>query len=412
LEIAASSFMKAKLPDRTVEVQKILVSVREEKALAMSLNEVLQTPTAASTTLSFSTPTPTSEVSIGLDRFEHADIQANLVMDTAEVKVGESFALEVELVNAGKRPALITRLEGVIPAGFIVVEKPEFYRIEESSLNLKGIQLQPLKALEVKLVLQSLKTAKLSLDPKVVYLDELGQTRLLKLKSAKIIVEEVILVDRVSTGTTHLDSLLLGGIPRGYAVALTGSPSDERELIIRNFLEAGTVEDQISFHITTEPVGLDNLLDKPRFHLFLCNPKPKVQIPDLPNVYKLLGKTDLTNLNIALLKAYRNVEKSYGKRACLDIVSDVLLHYGAEATRRWISELITDLESKGFTVLAVMDPDMHPADHATAVLNLFDGEISLTQTEDPMECRKSLRVRKLRNQDYIKNPIYITKSAI
>jgi len=37
---------------------------------------------------------------------------------------------------------------------------------------------------------------------------------------------------------------------------------------------------------------------------FSVQSKPKVQIPDLPNVYKLLGKTDLTNLNIALLKAY------------------------------------------------------------------------------------------------------------
>jgi hypothetical protein len=129
-------------------------------------------------------------------------------------------------------------------------------------------------------------------------------------------------------------------------------------------------------------------------------------------VYRLLGKTDLTNLNIALLKAYRSVEQASGKRVCLDIVSDVLLHHGAEVTRRWLSELITDLGSKGFTVLAVMDPAMHPTDQATAVSNLFDSEISLYQTEDPLECKKSLRVKKLRNQDYIKNPICLMKAFI
>ena len=56
-------------------------------------------------------------------------------------------------------------------------------------------------------------------------------------------------------------------------------------------------------------------------------------------------------------------------------------------------------------MLAVMDPKEHPPDQATTVINLFDGEIELTQTEDPLECKKSIRVKKLRNQDYIKNPI-------
>jgi KaiC/GvpD/RAD55 family RecA-like ATPase len=142
--------------------------------------------------------------------------------------------------------------------------------------------------------------------------------------------------------------------------------------------------------------------------LFLCNPKPKTQIPDLPNIYKLRSKTDLTNLSISLAKAYRNIEPSSKKRICIEIVSDVLISYNAEATRRWISELITDLGSEGFTILAVMDPKEHPPDQATTVINLFDGEIALTQTEDPLECKKSVRVKKLRNQDYIKNPICLT----
>ena len=69
-----------------------------------------------------------------------------------------------------------------------------------------------------------------------------------------------------------------------------------------------------------------------------------------------------------------------------------------------LSELITDLGSKGFTMLAVMNPGSHPSDQATAVIDLFDGEISITQTRDPLECKKSIRVEKLRNQDYIKKP--------
>jgi len=84
------------------------------------------------------------------------------------------------------------------------------------------------------------------------------------------------------------------------------------------------------------------------------------------------------------------------------------MQYGPKTTRNWISELITDMSSKGFTTMVLMNPQMHPPDQIAAVLDLFDGEISLLQTEEPLECRKSLRVRKLRNQDYIKNPICLT----
>ena len=198
---------------------------------------------------------------------------------------------------------------------------------------------------------------------------------------------------------------MLGGIPKEYAIVLTGSPSDERAFLVKKFLEAGTRENEITFHISTETNGLENLLEKPNFFLFLCNPRPKSSIPDLPNIFKLRSKTDLTNLSISLAKAYRNIDKSKKKRICVEIISDVLISHKADATRRWISELITDMSSKGFTLLGVMDPTMHPSDQANAVINLFDGEISIIQSDDPLGCNKSIRVKNLRNQDYIKNSI-------
>ncbi len=69
-------------------------------------------------------------------------------------------------------------------------------------------------------------------------------------------------------------------------------------------------------------------------------------------VFELRSKTDLTNLSISLAKAYRNVEPSKNKRICVETVSDVLISHHAEPTRRWIAELITDMSSKGFTMLS------------------------------------------------------------
>jgi KaiC/GvpD/RAD55 family RecA-like ATPase len=408
LQIAAGSFTNAKQPEKTTQVQEILVNVKEEKALAISLSHVMQAPIIASSTRSFSALTPTSESSVGLEKFEHANIQANLVTQAKEVKVGESFCLSVEFVNAGREPALLMRVDDFVPSDFIVVKKPEIYRIEDTCLNMKGKQIAPLKLVEVKLTLQPSKKGDYSLNPKVHYLDELGKKKSLQLKALEIKVEEVLLENRVTTGTKELDSLLLGGIPEEYAVVLSGSPCDERELIVKNFLKAGIEKDETSFYVATETTDLKELLDKPNFYLFLCNPKPKTQVPDIPNVYKLRSKTDLTNLSISLAKAYRNIDPSKKKRICVETVSNVLLDYEAKATCKWISEMITDLGSKEFTLLAVMDPSMHPSDQANAVINLFDGEINITQSDDPINCKKLIVVKKLRNQDYIKNPICLT----
>jgi KaiC/GvpD/RAD55 family RecA-like ATPase len=408
LQIASSSFMKGKQPEKTAQVRQIFENVREEKAIAISLSQVMQAPTIASSTMAFTAPSPTREASVGLESFEHANVQANLITHVKDVKVGESFCLSIEFVNAGKEPALLTRVEDFIPSDFIVVKKPEIYRLEDTTLNMKGKQIAPLKLVEAKLVLQPSKKGVYRLEPKVNYLDEVGQPRSLLLKSVEIKVEEVTLEDRISTGTKELDSLLLGGIPNEYAVVLTGIPSDLRDLLVKNFLKAGINQNQPTFYVSTEAYDLEDLLKNPNFSLFLCNPKPKSQVPDLPNVYKFGSKTDLTSLAISLTKAYRKIKKEKKKRICIEIISDVLVDYRVQVTRQWIAEMITDYCSKGFTMLAIMDPKEHPTDQATTVRNLYDGEISIIQSSDPLDCRKSIFVKKLRNQDYIKNPIFLT----
>ena len=408
LQLAASSFMKANQPEKTTKVQEILAGVREEKELAVSLSQVMQAPTITSSTLSFTAPSPTSETSVGLESFEHANVQANLVTTVKQVKIGESFCLSIEFVNAGREPALLMKVDDFVPPDFVVVKKPEIYRLEESTLNMKGKQLAPLKLVEVKLTLQASKKGKYTFDPKVHYLDECGKNKSLQLKALEIKVEEVRLEDRMSTGTEELDSLLLGGFPEEYAVVLSGPPCDEREMIVNNFLNAGIENEGITFHITTEVAGIAGLLDNPNFYLFLCNSKPKTDVPNLPNVYRLQGKADITNLGIALTKAYRSINKSItNKRICVEILSDVLVKHGTNTTREWVSSFITDLGAKGFTMLAVMYPKMHPPDQSEAILALFDGEISITQSDNPLDCKKSILVKKLRNQDYIKNPICV-----
>jgi KaiC/GvpD/RAD55 family RecA-like ATPase len=412
LEFSAISFIKSNQPEKIAQVQVLLNRVKEEKSIATSLNEVLHAPEITSSTTSFSSPSPTREESVGLEKFEHANIQANLISSINEVKVGESFNITIEFVNTGREPALLTVVDDFIPAEFTVVDKPDIYRIENNALNLKGKPLKPLEVLEVALILQPSKKGTYYSKPKICYLDEFGNEKLFTFKSITIKVEEVILPNRISTGTKELDSLLLGGIPEGYAVALTGPPSDERDLLIERFLQNGVKKQEKVFHLTTQTDYFylaKNFQSK--FYLFLCNPTPKPQVSDQANIIKLKSRTDLNNLNIALARAYRTIEKSSksNKIACVDIISDILLHYSVETTRRWILQLITDLNTKGFTLLAVFNSQMHPIDQANAILDLFDGEINLFETKDRLRCKRSLRIIKMRKQEYIENPICLTK---
>jgi len=191
LQTSAGSFMRAEHPEKTEQVKRLLEKVKEERELALSLSEVLHAPSIFSTTAAFTTPTPNQENAVGLERFEHADIQANLIPRQKELKVGENLDLEIELVNVGKGPALLVKVTEVIPEGFEIVEKPEVYRIEDSYIDMKGRRLDPLKTEEVRLVLKPKVQGAFDLKPKIFYLDENGKYKSYEPEPMNIIVKEL-----------------------------------------------------------------------------------------------------------------------------------------------------------------------------------------------------------------------------
>jgi KaiC/GvpD/RAD55 family RecA-like ATPase len=222
-----------------------------------------------------------------------------------------------------------------------------------------------------------------------------------------------VLPGRRSTGFEDLDNLLLGGIPENYAVALTSVSCDERDLLIKRFLEAGLKEGQITFYVTTGARGVSALVEEfqSTFYLFLCNPRADTMIKDLPNVFKLKGVENLSENIIALTKAFRTLDASPSgpRRACIEIVSDVLLQHRAIQTRRWLTDIISELRSRGFTTLAAMNPQMHPPEEVHAILDLFDGEISIYEKETGKGSETFLKIKKMHNQRYSESELPLRK---
>jgi hypothetical protein len=88
------------------------------------------------------------------------------------------------------------------------------------------------------------------------------------------------------------------------------------------------------------------------------------------------------------------------------------LQHHAVTTRKWLSALLPSLKSKGFTMLAVIDQNMHPQEEVQAITGLFDGEIRITEKETAQGVVKSLRIRKLTNQRYSENELILTKEKL
>ena len=214
------------------------------------------------------------------ERFAHVNLQASLMV-RREVTVGEEFEMRLDLVNVSRKPGLLVKVEGLIPPeGFKVTALSSWCSLQNGSIEMKNREIGAFQVETVKLTLQAVKAGTFTLNPKAVYIDELGETKTVNLNPATITVQPAqptvhVLPGRVSSGFDELDDLLGGGIPENYAVVLASPSSDERSLLIKRFLEAGAEAGETTFYITAEAGNGKALAEKypVNFYLFLCNPR-------------------------------------------------------------------------------------------------------------------------------------------
>jgi hypothetical protein len=137
----------------------------------------------------------------------------------------------------------------------------------------------------------------------------------------------------------------------------------------------------------------------------VCNPQADAVAESSPNVFRLKGVENLTDISIALTSAIHKLDPSLEgpRRTCVEIVSDALLQHHAVQTRKWLTALTTELTSTGFTVLAVADPQMHPPEELHAILGLFDGEINLYEKG----AEQFLKIKRMSNQRHLKDELLL-----
>jgi tetratricopeptide (TPR) repeat protein/KaiC/GvpD/RAD55 family RecA-like ATPase len=349
-------------------------------------------------------------------RFKHANVHLSLMAFT-RVSVGQPFDVRLDLVNVSRGNGLLVNIQNMLPQEFqITATQPEIVRVD-SSVQLKENKLEPFTVKTIKLTLQATKPGTFNLKPQIIYVDDLRQTKTCTPRPITITVKPSepafeVLAGRVTTGSSELDRLLLGGIPENYAVVLASPSIDERAMLVKKYLETGANSGEITFCITVEAGNTKTLAEQhpSNFYLFICNPQADAMVQSLPNVFKLKGVENLTDIDIALTKAFRTLNPSTAgpRRICIEVVSDALLQHHAINTRRWLSALLPTLKSKGFTILAMVDPQMHPPEETQAVLGLFDGEISIYEKETPKGTARFLKIKRMSNQKYAKDETLLT----
>jgi hypothetical protein len=181
---------KAGYHGKVQQVNDLLHRVKEERELAVSLNQVLTAPEVVSSTIALPAVVPTIEKATGVERFDHADIQGRISADKNDLKIGEEIEVGIELVNTGRSPAQLIKLQNPFPSEFILKEASQGYRMENGYLDLMGKGLAPLKTENIKLILKPSTLGMFALKPHILYLDENGKYRSHEPESMKITVEE------------------------------------------------------------------------------------------------------------------------------------------------------------------------------------------------------------------------------
>lgn len=173
LESSAESFLKARHFEKREQVLKLIEKVTEERTLALSLTEALHAPAIITAASTFPTPSPTNEKAVGLEQFEHANIQAYLVAPR-EVEVGETFEVRLDMTNVGKEPGLLVRIEDLVSSVLKISGTIPKYNFDESSIDVKGKQLEPQRIESILLQVTASESGITHLSPKIVYIDSRG----------------------------------------------------------------------------------------------------------------------------------------------------------------------------------------------------------------------------------------------
>jgi len=220
--------------------------------------------------------------------------------------------------------------------------------------------------------------------------------------------------DRIPFGVKLVDDTLYGGLQKNSVVLITSPALEEKTILINRFIESGLDDSEIVVNVSDGTKQNPELTKNNKYFQIICNNQTSEQ--PSPNCVILKDAEHLTEVSMSLTSILNNVTKmdpsTNHKRLVLDIVSDVLLTNKSVNTRKWLRETISKFKSKNFTVLAILNPLMHPNEETQALFDLFEGKIDITEREENGEDKIILKVKRLDGVNYSSKAVHLIREDL
>lgn len=225
--------------------------------------------------------------------------------------------------------------------------------------------------------------------------------------------------DRIQFGLKPVDDALYGGLQKNSVVLISSPALEEKNILISRFIESGLADSEIVVNVSDGTKQNQELALNNKYFQIICNNhiSQEENNPNKANNVYLKDAERLTEVSMALTSILNNISKidsdgSSHKRLVIDIVSDVLLTNKSVNTRKWLRETISKFKSKNFTILAVLNPLMHPTEETQALFDLFEGKIDIYETEENGEDKITLKIKRLDNVKYSSKGIELVREDL
>jgi KaiC/GvpD/RAD55 family RecA-like ATPase len=213
-----------------------------------------------------------------------------------------------------------------------------------------------------------------------------------------LVLAKGLLTDRTATGEKGLDKALKGGLTRGSAVLLVGEAGEEREELVRSFLQTGISlgegclvvsalrpSEVVRSSLKDVATGQLKVIDCHAAHL------NEVQVLKVEGD-TFLSPVDLSVVAVAVTKALDSLSgiKVTGRRAVIDLLPAYLHVTSISRMVPDLVRIIGTLRKSGFTALFVHNPSVGEDQSSQYILEeLFDSIIK-TRRETSDGCDQSL----------------------
>jgi KaiC/GvpD/RAD55 family RecA-like ATPase len=216
----------------------------------------------------------------------------------------------------------------------------------------------------------------------------------------------------ISTGYPDLDSVLVGGLPLGYAILIVSPPCDEKDLLFRKIIDSGILAGNSIFYVSRDLGRTQDLAGRYPKNFYAFSPQADRVTGSYENFFKIAGVQNLSDLNISLTKAMEPIPKNPKKMIILDILSDVLLEHKALTTRKWLDDFIAKRKTEGFTILGILNALMVSEQESQTIIDLFEGIIEIYEKELRERARRFLIVKKMYGRKYIETELMLDKDKL